>query len=71
MVWYHIISRLWAKSTPTVIGVDSILSAHVPLAHFLINHIIVYLIYTPSIWLSSSQGTWLYSTDSEAWAHWA
>jgi hypothetical protein len=42
--------------------VDSTLSAHVPLAHFLINHIIVIYIFTPSIWLSCSQGTWLYST---------
>ena len=45
MVWYHIISRFWAESTPTVIGVDPTLSAHVPLAHFLINHMIVFCIY--------------------------
>ena len=46
MVSYHIISRLWAESTLTVTGVDSTLSAHVPLAHFLINHIIVIYIFT-------------------------
>ena len=49
MVWYDIIiSRLWAESTPTVTGMDPTLSAHVPLAHFLINHIIVSPLPTPS-----------------------
>ena len=48
MVWHHIISRLWAESTPTVTGMDPTLPANVPLAHFLINHI-VYLSYTPSM----------------------
>ena len=31
---------LWAESTPIVIGMDSTLSAHVPLAHVLIYHIL-------------------------------
>ena len=46
---YGIISYL---GTPTVIGVDSTLSAHVPLAHFLINHIIVIYFFTPSIYMA-------------------
>ena len=43
---FGIVSRLWAESTRTVIGMDSTLSIHVPLAHFQINHIIV-IFYSP------------------------
>ena len=53
MVSYHIISRLWAESTSTLTSNVPLahwggLATHVPLAHFLINHIIVYISQIPT-----------------------
>ena len=55
IVWYHIISNCHRDGSDPVspCAFSSLTNK---------NHIIVYLIYTPNIWLSCSQGTWLYST---------